>query len=145
MKIVIDADCIVAGTIATSGAAAGLLDLWRAGHFELIACRQLVEEVRQALLRPRIAGRYGISSGEVDDLCRRIQEESIWFPDPVDPPRIVARDANDDYLVALAMEGKVDALVTRDRHFDDLSVPGLRILFPGVLLTELGEAHAAEP
>ena len=141
----IDADCIVAGTIANSGAAARLLELWRAGHFELIACRQLVEEVRQALLRPRIAGHYGITSGEVDDLCRRIQEESIWFPDPVDPPRAVAKDANDDYLVAHAVDGRVDALVTRDRHFDDLRVSGLRIVFPGVLLTELGEAHAGEP
>jgi len=145
LKIVIDADCIVAGTIATSGAAARLLDLWRAGHFELIACPQVVEELRQALLRPRIAGRHGISSGEIDDLCRRIQEESIWFPDPIDPPRTVARDTNDDYLVALAIEGRVDALVTRDRHFDDPGVAGVRVLFPGVMLAELDEAHAGEP
>jgi predicted nucleic acid-binding protein len=61
------------------------------------------------------------------------------FEDPVDPPRVVADDANDDYLVALAIESVADLIVTRDRHFDEVRMEGLRILAPGRLLRELGE------
>jgi uncharacterized protein len=143
LKVVIDADCIVAGTIAAAGAAARLLLLWQAGAFELVACRQLVEEVRDTLLRSKIAARYGIMPDEVDDLCRRIQEESIWSADPIDPARTVPEDPDDDYLVALALDGEADALVTRDRHFEAVAVAGLRIIYPGVFLAELEAIHGS--
>jgi len=137
LKIVIDADCIVAGTLAASGAASRLLDLWHDGEFEVITCPQLVKEVREALLRPRIANRYGVTQEEVDELVGRLQQESIQVPDPTDPPRVVPGDPGDDYLVALAVRNDADALVRRDRHFDGLSVAGLRTLYPGEFLKEV--------
>lgn len=96
-----------------------------------------MNEVRKALLDPRIAGRYEIQAEEVEAFCTRLQEESIFKSDPENPPRWVLGDANDDYLVALALDSVADALVTRDRHFDGLSVPVLRILFPGAFVHEL--------
>lgn len=103
----------------------------------MIACPQLAKEVRDALLRPRIAGRYGITHQEIAELVNRIQEESIWVPDPIDPPRVVLEDPGDDYLVALATANGADALVRRDQHFEDVRVSGLRIVYPGELLKEL--------
>lgn len=138
MQAVIDADCLIAGTLAASGAASRLLDLWRDGVFELIACPQLVAEVRKALLDPRISRRYNITPDEVDELCRRIEEESIWLPDPIDPPRLVPTDRGDDYLVQLAKEGGADTLVTRDHHFDGILVPGLEIVPPRLIVPRLG-------
>lgn len=41
---------------------------------------------------------------------------------------MVPDDPKDDYLVALAEMAAADALVTRDRHFDKVSVPGLPIV-----------------
>lgn len=139
MLVVVDADCLIAGTLAASGAASRLLDLWQRGTFELVVCPRLLGEVRKALLDPRIAGRYEIPAEEVEAFCNRLKEESIFKSDPENPPRVVPGDANDDYLVALALNSAADALVTRDRHFDGLSVQGLRILFPGVFVRELGD------
>ena len=127
----------MAGTLAASGAASRLLELWRDGEFEIVACPRLVQEIGDALLRPRIASRYGITPDEVNELGHRIEEEAIWVSDPVDPTRIVPQDPGDDYLIALALENDADALVRRDRHFDGVSVTGLRILHPGQLLEEL--------
>ena len=44
-----------------SGATSELTDLWQDGEFELIVCPQLIDEVRKALLNPRIATKYDIS------------------------------------------------------------------------------------
>jgi len=134
----VDADCLIAGTLAASGAASLLLDRWRDGVFEMIACPQLLGEVRKALLDPRISRRYNITPDEVDELCRRIREESIWLPDPIEPPRLVPADRGDDYLIQLAKDGGADILVTRDRHFDGVVVPGLEIVSPRLIVPRLG-------
>ena len=130
MQLLVDADCLIAGTLAPSGACSRLLDLWQAGEFELIVCPNLVDEVRRGLLHPRIAGKYNISETEVDQLARRLLDESLYFEDPIDPPRVVADDPNDDYLVAVAIEASADHFVTRDRHFDKVQVEGLTIVPP---------------
>jgi len=137
LRVVIDADCLIAGVLAVAGAACRLLDLWRDGAFELIASPQLVGEVRKALLDPRISRRYGITPDEVDEFCRRIEEDSIWLADPIDPPRMVPADAGDDYLIQLARESRADALVTRDHHFEGIVVRGLEILPPRAILPRL--------
>ena len=67
---------------------------------------------------------------EVDEFCRSLEQESIWLPDPNDPPRVVPADSGDDYLIQLAKDGGVDALVTRDHHLAGIRVPGLEILPP---------------
>jgi len=133
VQAAVDADCLIAGTLAASVAASLLLDQWRDGVFEMIACPQLLGEVRKALLDPRISSRYKITPDEVDELCRRIKEESIWLPDPIDPPRLVPADRGDDYLIQLAKDGGADILVTRDRHFDGVVVPGLEIVSPRLI------------
>jgi predicted nucleic acid-binding protein len=138
VQAVVDADCLIAGTLAASGAESLLLDQWRHGVFEMIAYSQLLGEVRKALLDPRISSRYNITPDEVDELCRRIKEESIWLPDPIDPPRLVPADRADDYLIQLAKDGGADILVTRDQHFDGIVVPGLEIVSPRLIVPRLG-------
>jgi putative PIN family toxin of toxin-antitoxin system len=138
VQLVIDADCLIAGVLVPAGAASRLLDLWRDGFFEMICCPELVREVRKALLDPRISRRYTITRDEVDVFCQRLEGESIWLPDPVDPPRVVPSDAGDDYLIQLAIDGDAAALVTRDQHFDGIRVPGLEILPPRAIVPRLG-------
>lgn len=58
-------------------------------------------------------------------------------PDPRNPPRVVPDDPNDDYLVALARDTGI--LVTRDRHFEQVAVEGLRILGPRDALNLLAD------
>lgn len=137
MRVVIDADCVIAGTLAGAGAAADLLALWRRGAFELIACPHLLEEVRKILTDSLISKRYGIGSDDTDEFCRRFQEESLWFPDAEEPPSVVPKDPGDDYLVALALSARADILVLRDRHLDGVSIAGLEILPPREALRRL--------
>ncbi|MGH9196483.1 MAG: putative toxin-antitoxin system toxin component, PIN family [Acidimicrobiia bacterium] len=123
-----DADCLIAETLTSSGATSQLLDLWLDGEFELIVCPQLIQEVKKALLHPRISKKYDITNEEAEGFARRLSEEGVSFDDPVDPPRVVPHDVNDDYLIALALSADAGFLVTRDRHFENIHVKGIRIV-----------------
>jgi putative PIN family toxin of toxin-antitoxin system len=137
LVFVVDADCLVAATIAGQGAAFDLLDHWRDGDFELVACPHLLEEVKRALGQPRVLRKYGITLAEIEELVKELTRDSVWLDDPVDPPRVVTDDPGDDYLVALALAASADALITRDRHFDGVVVEGLEIAWPGVIVARL--------
>lgn len=88
-------------------------------------------------MHPRIARRYDISAEEAAAFVGRLSEEGILLADPVDPPRVVPDDPNDDYLVALGVASNADALVTRDRHFAKVRVARLPILAPRELIRRL--------
>ena len=142
MILVLDADCLVAGTIAGRGAAFELIEHWRDGAFELVACPRLVEEVRKALSHPRVAHRYRVAQADVDELVDELTKEAIWMDDPVDPPRLVSADPGDDYLVALARAATAEALITRDSHFDGVVVEGVKIVPPRFAVRWLASGNA---
>lgn len=137
--VVVDTDCLVAGTLTPTGATSVLLDLWQEGAFELVVCPQLLDEVRKTLLHPRVGPKYGIVPGDVEAFVARLQEEGLVHDDPVDPPRVVPDDPKDDYLVALARAAGANCLVTRDRHFEKVRVQDLRIVGPAAFVRELGD------
>ena len=91
--------------------------------------------MRKALLSPRLAERYDISESDAPGFAMKLSEEGIMTEDPEDPPRAVPDDPKDDYLVALAKATGI--LVTRDKHFDKVSVEGLQIVGPGPALEML--------
>jgi hypothetical protein len=105
--------------------------------------------VRRTLLHPRVAGRYGLKADEVEAFVGRLREEAVSFDDPVDPPRVVPDDPprvvpddpNDDYLIALALSSGAEFLVTRDRHFDNVRVQGVKIRTPGRCCASPGPAR----
>jgi putative PIN family toxin of toxin-antitoxin system len=82
--------------------------------YELIVCPRLIGEIREVLDRPRLRKR--ISAEDASDFLETIS----MLPNQVaDPSEIasVTRDADDDYLVALAREHEAAWIVTGD---DDL-------------------------
>jgi putative PIN family toxin of toxin-antitoxin system len=138
LLVVLDADVIVAGTIASAGACHDIVDAWLDGDFEVAVCAELVGEVEKALKHPRIADKYGLDIRDVDSWVDRLESESTMNADPVDPPRVVPDDAGGDYLIALADAAHADVLVTRDRHFSKVRpTEGFEIVSPRVFLDHL--------
>ena len=128
--VVIDADCLIAGVLTSQGATSELLNRWQAGAFELVVCPRLVYEVRKALLSPRLADHYDISATDAESFAQQLLDEGLLVDDPVNPPRVVPDNTNDDYLIALALTSGCRFLVTRDRHFEKVDVAGLKVIGP---------------
>jgi predicted nucleic acid-binding protein len=82
LLVVFDADVLIAGTLARSGACREILDSWLRGDFEVVACPQLLWEVEKALKHPRIAGRYRLQVADIDSWIHRLRSEVVLRDDP---------------------------------------------------------------
>jgi putative PIN family toxin of toxin-antitoxin system len=114
----------------------------RHGRFTLVTSEPLLEELREALARPRIVTRYGITREDTDQVVAlmRRQAEIIAVADTVQ----VCRDPDDDIVIETAVNGSADAIVTGDHDLlsdakvrEYLAAHGVRILTVSEFLVEL--------
>lgn len=84
--------------------------------FEALVCPELLAEIAETLEKPYFADRIGAEGS--GDIVTGITEAATLLEDPVDPPAIL-RDAEDDFLVALAKQGGAEAIITGDKDLLD--------------------------
>ena len=138
LRVVADPGVLVSALLSRLGAPSLLLDRWRDGEFELIVSPKLLEELEDALDRPKFRGR--ISRDEVQSYVDGIVADAVVFPDVHDPPNVTP-DPDDDYLVALADVARADVIVSGDVHLTGLEAPEVPVLTPRQLVDRLVEAR----
>ena len=90
-----------------------LIERWKAGDFTLLVSDALVAELVDKLLEKRI------DPDRVADLVTSILQMAEWVHVPAAAVRpIITRDPDDDHVLACAVVGKADYLITYDPHFD---------------------------
>jgi len=117
-RLVVDASTLVSGVASRPGGGApwlilaSLLDF----DFEAIVCPRLIGEFRDALTSKYFRERF--DPDDLSEIVANVEEAATNYPDPEEIAAIL-RDPDDDYLVALAREAGVDAIVTGDRDLLD--------------------------
>jgi predicted nucleic acid-binding protein len=112
----------------------------RIGGVELLACPALIRELADVLERPKF--RRWTSPSEAARYCRDIVELATMAGDPVEIPA-VSLDSADDYLVALAVSGLADGLVSRDLDLLEMIDSPVVVLGPTAavrLLDDIGRS-----
>jgi putative PIN family toxin of toxin-antitoxin system len=132
VRVVLDANVLVAAAISPKGVPSELIRRWADGGFDLIVSEQLLGEVGCAFRSPKIRGR--LSDEDAREIVSGLREEATHVADVVQPQRRTA-DPHDDYLVALA-EAHGAVLVSGDRHLLELA-DRFPILSPRDFLNEL--------
>jgi uncharacterized protein len=130
-RVVIDTNLFVSGAISPRGLPHQLLQAWRTGTFTLLISAEQRGEVQEVLSRPEIARRYNLSDEAKAHLLFLIDTLALQAPLRQRLP-IHVRDPKDDHLLAAALGGKADYLVTGDADLltldRDPKLPNLRIL-----------------
>lgn len=114
MRVVIDLNVFVSAAIQR-GASHRIIESWLAGtaDFEVVMCSQLLGEVRDVLTtRPRL--RKWISLETAVLFVDTIEALVDLVDDPAEV-QTETRDPNDDYLIALARQNRVELIVTGDK------------------------------
>lgn len=119
MRVVLDTNTLVSGVISPGGAPRRLLDGARAQAFELCSSATLLAELLDVLSRGKFAARLAQAGltpqGIVADLRRM-----AYMATPQQVPRVIANDADDDHVLACAVAGQADLIVSGDKHLHSL-------------------------
>ncbi len=134
MEVVIDVNVFVSATLSGAGPSAQLVAAIRDRRLTAVACDKLLVELGSVLRRDRFR-RY-ISLEEVDDYLVEIEMLCRMVGDPDAVPQVL-RDADDDYLVALASESGADAIVSGDLDLREATGLPVEVLTPRDALTRL--------
>ena len=119
MRVVLDNNIPVSALWSALGVPAQILAAYRAGRFSLVTSEPILEELAEVLGRAKFRER-GITPAQAAamlDLLRR-SAERVEVPETLR----VCSDPKDDKFVEVADRGRVDLLVSGDKHLHEPAV-----------------------
>ena len=112
MRAILDANILLSALLSPLGSPAKILETWERKLFTLVACEELVSELREVAGRPFFRARLRADVAEV--LAISIQDLASYCKDLASGS--VAPDPKDSYLLLLAEAGQAAFLVTGDKE-----------------------------
>ena len=129
MRAVIDTNVLVSGTIYRRGFSARIVDAMLGYAITPIVSQSLLNEFGSVMRRPHIARKYPESGGRATDVGQFLQYEAMQVTGTV-IQRMLA-DPKDDFLLACAVEGDAEYLISGDEHLLQLGeYQGVKIVTP---------------
>jgi putative PIN family toxin of toxin-antitoxin system len=131
IRAVLDSSVLVSAFLTPRGTPATLLARARQGAFSIHLSKEILEETKRALLRPKIIARYRHTVDDVAEYLIFLADVTEAVED-IPTLRAVPLDPKDDMVVATAVKAGAGYLVTGDlRHLVVLGdYEGSRIVTP---------------
>jgi putative PIN family toxin of toxin-antitoxin system len=110
---VVDTNLFISGLISKVGLPYQLTETFRQGSFTLLISPQLRAELEEVLRRDKFRIRYRVSDAEREQFLSLLHTQAV----PVTPRRrlpIAVRDPKDERVLAAALGGRADYLITGD-------------------------------
>jgi len=112
MQVILDSNVLLSALISPYSPPHTIYTAWRKGRFELVTCREQIEEIQRASRYPGL--RKYLHGHQVGTLINRLNE--LTLVQPASEPQVQLGDPDDLFLVALAETSQSDWLITGDRH-----------------------------
>ncbi len=119
LKIVVDTNLFVSGTIVKRGNPLALLNAWQGHAFTLLLSERQHTELVDVFGRDDIARKYQLTPEELTDLFYRPDAAPRVEPRSTIPVHL--RDPKDVHILAAALGGNADYLVTGDNDLHDVA------------------------
>jgi uncharacterized protein len=135
MRVVLDTNILFSALISPYGAPDKIYRAWRSARFEVVTSHEQLEEIRRASRYPKFQDvlqptKMGTM---VNNLQRAVVLERLTI-------EVEADDPDDAFLLAMALAGDADFLVTGDRRSGLLQrghIERTRIVTPAVFCAEV--------
>lgn len=137
MRVILDTNVLLGALISPHGSPDAIYRAWRAGRFELVTSAPQLDELRRVSRYPKL--KTILPAHRVGTMVNNMQRAIVLAQLPQLTDGIEANDPNDAFLLAMALGGEADYLVTGDRRAGLLqrgSVGRTRIVTPAVFCAE---------
>ena len=142
-RAIFDTNTLASGFVTAGGIGDRLLQLWLTGHFELVICEEIVDELISVFGKPYFRHRMSDQqAAENIALLRRRATVAVITVQLSD----VATHPADDVILSVAVSAQVDYLVTGDRRFREKvgTYEGVTVITPRDFLTVLDAEAGGE-
>ena len=134
VRVVLDTNVVVSAYLAPTGKPARILSLVRQGKVDICLSEEIFGEIRRTLLRPKLQRIHKAGPGEIDRFLQAFAEVVVLVPGAMEVEP-VEDDPDDTKILACALEGKADFVVSGDHHLTDIgSFRGIPIVNPDAFL-----------
>jgi putative PIN family toxin of toxin-antitoxin system len=116
ISAVLDSTVLVSAFLTKGGVSAELLHHARGGVFLCCLSAAILEETQRTLSYSRIRSRYLYTDEDVTEFCEGLRVAAQFVTD-LPTVSVVARDPDDDPIIATALKTQASYIITRD---DDL-------------------------
>ncbi len=137
LRVVLDTNDLISFLITPAGRAAAVVAAGlQESRYEAVTCPTIVEEIRRVCGYPKIAHRYGISDEDAEVLVALLYSKAVITPGLLEASG--CEDPSDNRVLACALEGQAQCIVTGDPHLLALrEYEGIRICNPSEMLNIL--------
>jgi putative PIN family toxin of toxin-antitoxin system len=138
MRVILDTNVLLAALISRHAPPDTIYRAWHAGRFDLLTSTAQLDELRRVSRYPRL--KTILPAHRVGTMINNLQRAVILDPLPALPDSIEADDPNDTFLLAMALAGEADYLVTGDRRAGLLQrgrIGRTRIVTPAAFSTDM--------
>jgi len=144
IRAVVDTNVLVSGLVSEGGPPSEIVDAWLEGRYTLVTSPYMVEELVHVLSYPRIRDRLRLEKDELEAILIALLAQAQVAPGQLCLPG-VTRDPKDDAVVACAIEGEADVIVSGDQDLLTLGTyEGIEVITPRQF-TELLVAGGRNP
>lgn len=137
MRVILDTNVLLGALISPHGPPDAIYRAWRAARFELVTSAAQLDELRRVSRYPKL--KTILPAHRVGTMVNNMQRAIVLAQLPPLPDGIEANDPNDAFLLAMALGGEADYLVTGDRRAGLLqrgSMGRTRIVTPAIFCAE---------
>ena len=125
-RVVLDTNIFVRSILSPTGLGAKIVDLWKIKKYVLLLSYELLDEIAEVLLNPKLILKYNYSFEDVESLIILCKKQAIIIKPALTIQ--ICRDADDDKIINCAIVGRSHYLVSGDADlYDDNNV--IRTLF----------------
>jgi hypothetical protein len=138
MRVILDTNVLLGALISPHGPPDVIYQAWRAARFELVTSKVQRDELRRVSRYPKL--KTILPAHRLGTMVNNMQRAMVLDTRPPLPEGIEANDPNDGFLLAMAVAGEADYLVTGDRRAGLLQRGGIgrrtRIVTPATFCAE---------
>lgn len=113
-RAVVDTNILARGLLRPGGPSATLLQAAEDATFSLVLSPSILQELRKVFFKPHVRQRYPLSLEQIAGYMASVQVLAEVVPGRLQVHG-VTRDPDDNHVLACAVEGEVDFVVSDDR------------------------------